>query len=140
MTTKENKANMSRLFIDLFNKGDLGVADELVVSDFIEHSALPGLPKGIAGLKAIAQILRSGYPDFHIEVEDAIAEGDRVVLRLTVGGTHQGALFGIPPTGKHAEWSEMHIIRVKDGKMIEHWDVLDLMSMMQQLGVMAPPG
>ena len=101
MSTEQNKANMSRLLIDLFIKGDLSVADELVAPDFIEHSGAPGLPSGIPGLKAIAQIIRAGFPDFNFSVDDVVAEGDRVVLRLTEEGTQRGELFGVPPSGKH---------------------------------------
>ncbi len=111
--------------------------DELAVPDFIRHSGPPGLPQGIAGAKAMAQTIRASFPAFQVEVEDAIAEGDWVTLRLMVAGTHQGTLFSIPPTGKRARWSEIHIMRVEDGKMVEHWFVADIMSMMQQLGLMA---
>ncbi len=140
MSTEQAKANMSRLFVDLFNKGDLSVADELVLPDFIEHSAQPGLPAGIPGLKAIAQVIRAGFPDFHITIEDVMAEGDRVSMRLTEEGTQTGALFGMPPSGKRASWSAMHLIRVEDGKMAEHWDVIDFQSMLRQLGVLPTPG
>lgn len=135
-TTEQNKVNMSRLIVDLLGKGDLSVVDELAVPDFIEHSGPPGLPQGSAGAKAMAQTIRAGFPDYHVEVEDAIAQGDRVTLRLMVGGTHQGTLFSIPPTGKRAHWSEIHIMRVEEGKMVEHWFVADIMSMMHQLGLM----
>jgi steroid delta-isomerase-like uncharacterized protein len=134
VSSEQNKVNMSRLMVDLFAKGDISVADELVMPDFIEHSAAPGLPAGIAGLKAIAQIIRAGFPDFEVLVDDAVAEGDRVALRLTERGTHKGVMFGVPPSGRYASWSAMHLIRVKDGKMAEHWDVVDLLSMMQQIG------
>ena len=137
MSSEQNKANMSRLMVDLFGKGDLSVVDELVAPDFVEHSAAPGLPPGIPGLKAIAQHLRAGFPDFQVAVEDAIAEGDQVALRLLVGGTQTGQVFDIPPTGKQARWAEMHIMRVENGLMVEHWDLLDLMSMRQQLGALA---
>ena len=140
MSTERNKANMSRLMKDLFARGEMDVADELVMPDFIEHSAVPGLPDGIPGLKAVAQMIRAGFPDFNITVEDAIAEGDRVVLRLTEEGTQTGAVFGVPPSGRKARWSAIHIIRMEDGKMAEHWDVIDLMSMMRQIGGVPMPG
>jgi predicted ester cyclase len=136
VSIEQDKANMSRLMVDLFSNGDFSVVDELVAPDFVEHSAAPGLPPGIPGLKAIAQHLRAGFPDFQVAVEDAIAEEDRVVLRLTAGGTQRGQVFDIPPTGKQAQWAEIHIMRVKDGRMVEHWDLLDLISMRQQLGAM----
>ena len=140
MSNEQNKANMSRLMVDLFVKGNMSVADELVTPDFIEHSAAPGLPTGIPGLKAIAHIIRSGFPDFNLTVDDVVAEGDRVVLRLTKSGTQLGELFGVPPSGKFASWSAIHIIRMENGKMAEHWDVIDFMSMMRQIGAIPTPG
>ena len=139
MSIEQNKANMSRLMVDLFAKGDFNVADELVLPNFIEHSAAPGLPPGIAGLKTIAHIIRAGFPDFNVTVEDVFAEGDRVCLRLTEEGTQTGELFGMPPTGKQARWSAMHVIRMEGGKMAEHWDVIDFQSMRQQLGAIPAP-
>lgn len=139
MSIEQNKANMIRLLEDLFIRGNFKVVDELVAPDFVEHSAAPGMPGGIAGLKAIAEAIRAGYPDFTFSTDDVVAEGDRVVLRLTEEGTHQGMLFGVPPSGKHARWSAIHIIRVQDGKMAEHWDVIDLMSMMRQIGGIPAP-
>ena len=139
MSLEQNKANMSRLMVGLFAKGDFTVADELVLPNFIEHSAAPGLPPGIAGLKAIAHIIRAGFPDFNVTVEDVFAEGDRVCLRLTEEGTQTGELFGMPPTGKQARWSAMHVIRIESGKMAEHWDVIDFQSMRQQLGAIPAP-
>ena len=139
MSNERNKANMSRLMIDLFVKGDFSVVDELVAPDFVEHSAAPGMPGGIAGLKAVAQMIRAGFPDFDISVDDAVAEADRVVLRLTEMGTQTGFVFGIPPSGRKAKWSAIHIIRMEDGKMAEHWDVIDLMGMMRQIGALPTP-
>jgi len=126
--------------IDLFVKGDMKIIDELVKPNFVEHSAAPGMPTGVEGLKAISNMIRGGFPDFNIIVEDQIAEGDRVVLRFTEEGTHKGQVFGIPPSGKRARWSAIHIIRVEDGKMAEHWDAIDLLGMMRQIGAIpAPP-
>ena len=139
MSTEQDKAAMSRLMVDLFVKGDLAVADELVVPDYIEHSAAPGIPPGIPGLKATAQMIRAGFPDFDLTVDDAIAEGDRVVLHLTEMGTQTGAVFGVPPSGNYAQWPAIHIIRMENGKMAEHWDVIDLLGMMRQIGGIPAP-
>src|SRR5271157_2134404 len=108
MSTNQNKKNMCRLMIDLFVKGDMKVIDERVKPNFIEHSAALGMPTGVEGLKAIAKMIRDGFPDFNIIVEDQVAEGDRVVLRFTEEGIHRGQVFGIPPSGKQARWSAIH--------------------------------
>ena len=75
------------------------------------------------------------FPDLHVTVEDLIAEGDKIVGRVTLTGTHQGELLGIPATGKKVAFSEIHIVRISNGKAVEHWEIADIMSMMQQLGV-----
>ena len=104
MATEQDEANMSRLLVELLGKSNLSVVDELAAPDFIEHSGPPDHRNGVEGAKAMAQAIRAGFPDYHVEVEDTVSEGDRVVLRLKVGGTHQGPLFSIPPTGKNAQW------------------------------------
>lgn len=76
---------------------------------------------------------------FRYTVEDMIAEGDKVAARATASGTHQGDFLGIPPTGKHATWSEIHIGRVVDGKFVEHWANSDQLGLLQQLGVVPTP-
>ena len=112
----------------------MSVIDELAIPDFTEHCGPPDHRNGVAGAEAMARSIRAGFPDSHMEIEDAISEGDRVVLRLRVGGMYLGLLFNVPPMGKRAQWSEIRIMRVKNGKMVEHWFVADTMSMMQQLG------
>jgi steroid delta-isomerase-like uncharacterized protein len=141
MSAEENKAAMRRIPLEAFNEGNLDVADALFTADYIEHLPLPpGWPTGIAGFKQFVTSLRAAFPDFQYTVEDEIAEGDKVVLRLTAQGTHLGELFGIPATGKHATWTEIHIARSADGKLVEHWANLDQLGQMQQLGVIPTPG
>ncbi len=105
----------------------MAVIDEFLDPNLVEHREL------------ITTFL-GAFPDLQVTVEDLIAEGDKVVGRLTVTGTHQGELMGIPATGKKVSFSEIHIVRISNGKVVEHWEVADIMSMMQQLGVVQPPG
>jgi predicted ester cyclase len=141
MSTEENKALMRRIPQEVFNRGALDVVDEVMVADFVEHvPAMPGFPTGIAGIKAHAAAMREAFPDFQYTVEDEIAEGDRVMHRVTGRGTMRGALMGMPPTGKQATWTEIHIGRVAGGKIVEHWAAFDMMGMMQQLGLLPTPG
>jgi predicted ester cyclase len=111
------------------------VIDDLIADDFVEHSLPPGSPAGKEGLKQVLTNLRNTFPDFSYTIEDEIAEGDRVVQRLTGRGTMQGELQGMPPTGKQAAWQEIHIARYRDGKAFEHWATIDQLGMMQQLSL-----
>ena len=136
--TEQNKTSFKRLYEEVFNQGNFDVADELIGANVIEHQQQPCVAPDAAGpelVKQIARFFRSAFPDLNIAVEDLIAEGDRVAARVTIMGTHQGELMGIPPTGKRVEVSSMDIIRFEDGKAAEHWGETDIMSMMQQLGV-----
>ena len=140
MSTEENKARMNRIPLEVFNEGKLGVVDELMAADYVEHVATPGFPGGTAGLKQFVTALRAAFPDFNYTVDDSIAEGDKVVQRVTARGTMKGAFAGMPATGKQATWTETHIARVADGKLVEHWADQDRLGMLQQLGVIPTPG
>ena len=136
MSTEENKALVRRqaeLFQEFWRTGNAAVLDEVIAPDFVNHT--PGIPPDLAGMKAAMPMFRTAFPDLTIQAEDLVAEGDKVVLRITNRGTHQGELMGIPPTGRPILISEIHIYRIADGKIVERWGVWDQLGMMQQLGV-----
>ena len=133
MPIEENKAIVRLICDEVFNKGNLAVADEVFAADYVEH--LPGLPSGLDGFKDFLAMLRAAFPDLHVTIEDLIGEGDKVVWRWTMQGTHQGELFNLPPTGKQATWTEIQIGRFADGKLVEHWMSFDRLDLLQQLGV-----
>jgi len=134
------KSAMRRIPEVVFSKGDLDVLDEVVLEDYVEHVELPpGSPQGRDGLKALVTMVRAAFPDFHYLIEDEIAEADRYVLRCTAQGTHKGDFQGIPATGRFVSWEEVHIARVQDGKLAEHWAVYDTASMLRQLGAIPQP-
>jgi steroid delta-isomerase-like uncharacterized protein len=135
-TAEENKAQFRRVYEELFNGGNLDVAEEVVAPDFLNHEAPPGMDRGPKGTRGLANMLRTAFPDLHFEIEELIAEGDTVAGRLTMSGTHKGPLMGMPPTGRSMRQAHMHFVRFRDGKAIEHWGVRDDLSMMQQLGAM----
>lgn len=139
-TEAENKARFRRTYEELLNGGELSVADELVAPDFVNHEAPPGMDRGPESMRGLATMLRTAFPDLHFTIEDLVAEGDTVAGRLTMSGTHEGPLMGMPPTGRSVRQDHMHIVRFRDGKAIEHWGVRDDPGMMQQLGVIPPPG
>lgn len=140
MSTEQNKAIARLLPEEVLNKGNLAVADQVVAADYIEHVTAPGIPNNLDGFKQFATAFRAAFPDFQCTVEDEIAEGDRVVQRLTFRGTQVGAFLGIPATGKQATWSEIHICRMAGGKLVEHWAILDQLGLLQQLGIIPAPG
>jgi len=139
MSVEQNKAIMSRLVEEAINKGNLNMFDEVAVPDAVDHTLPPGMPSGAAGNKMFFGMLRTAFPDIHYTIEDAIAEGDYVVQRVTGQGTMKGEFMGMKPTGKHAKWSEIHIVRLKNGKIVEHWGNVDQMGMLQQLGLVPMP-
>ena len=141
MATQQDLASLRRIPEEVFSKGNLAVADEVVAANYVEHVPLPpGMPTGIAGLKAFVGGLRAAFPDLKYTIEDEFADGDQVVQRLTASGTHEGEFLGMAATRKKATWSEIHMSRVTDGKLVEHWANTDQMGMLQQLGIIPTPG
>jgi steroid delta-isomerase-like uncharacterized protein len=137
MSTEENKALARRVIEEMFNEGNLDVADELIASDYVDHDpAMPEEVRGPEGFKEYVGMYRSAFPDLHIQIEDQIAEGDKVVTRWTGTGTHEGELAGIAPTGNYVTLPGMEIVRISEGKLVEGWEGYDSMTMMRQLGVM----
>jgi steroid delta-isomerase-like uncharacterized protein len=132
---EENKAVVRRWYEDLFNPGNLDVADEIIAPDHAHHDpTLPDLPSGPEGQRQLASLYRDAFPDAHITVEDQLAEGDEVVTRWTARGTHQGELMGVPPSGNQVEISGIAINRVSGGKIEETWSSYDALGIMQQIG------
>lgn len=138
--SEENKAVSRRVLEESFNQGNLAVIDELVSADYVDHDLPPGLPDGPEGFKQLVAMYRAAFPDVQMAIEDVVAEGDKVVIRWTARGTHQGELMGIPPTNKQVTVTGIDINRLAGGKMAEHWGNFDQMGMMQQLGVIPSPG
>jgi len=136
MSTEENKAVSRRVAEEIFNGGNLDLADELYAPDYVLHDpALPEDLHGPEGLKQYVGITMGGFPDARVTIEDQIAEGDKVVDRWTAIGTHMGDFMGIPPTGMRFEVSGITISRFAGSKIAEDWYQGDDLGMMQQLGV-----
>ena len=136
MSTEENKALARRVIEEMFNKGNLDVADELIAPDYVDHDpAMPEDVRGPEGFKEYVSAYRSAFSDLHVEIEEQLAEGDLVATRWTGTGTHDGELAGIPPTGNRVTLPGMEIVRISGGKLVEGWEGYDSMTMMRQLGV-----
>ena len=139
MSTEENKAMLRRVWEEVFNKGDLAVANEIMVPNYVYRGPMGQELKGPEGFKQVVTMFRTAFPDLHATVEDMFAEGDKVAHRATIRGTHKGDLMGIAPTGKQVTVSATVISRFVGGKEVEAWANIDMLAMFQQLGV-SPPG
>ena len=138
MSAEENKAIARRAY-DAINRIDLDALEEMVDSDITDHDPAPGQGPGLEGVKQYFSALHAAFPDVHMDVEDMIAEGEKVVARVSVSGTHQGEFLGIEPTGNRVTIKGIDILRITDGRVVEHWGNFDDLSMLQQLGVVEPP-
>jgi steroid delta-isomerase-like uncharacterized protein len=134
LTPEENKAQFRRTYEELLNGGNLAVAEELVAPNFVNHEAPPVKDLGPESMRGVATMLRTAFPDLHFEIEELVAEGDTVAGRVTMRGTHEGPLMGMPATGRTVRQDHMHFVRFRDGKAVEHWGVRDDVTMMRQLG------
>jgi steroid delta-isomerase-like uncharacterized protein len=132
-----NKATFHR-FYDAMNTGDAEVIsktiDEVVEPNVLFHAPVPTGATGAQALKQVWAVLLRAFPDIHVAVEDVITEGDKVVCRDTVTGTHQGEYRGLPPTGKSVRYNEIFIVRFAGGRIAEIWGVVEVFSQLQQLG------
>lgn len=136
--TPEHKRALARRYLDaVWNQGDLTVIDELIAPDFRQHAA--GVPQGRDGVKGFFTMLHAAFPDVQATIEDIITEGDTVVWRLTIRGTHRGLFRGIAPTGKHITITAMNILRLANGQFVENWGEQDNLGLLQQLGVLPTP-
>lgn len=133
MTIEENKALVRRFIDEVFVKGRLDAVDELVAADFVPHT-WPSTGDGRDDLKHAMERIRNGLSEPSFEVEDEIAEGDRVAVRLTAGATHTGDFMGMAGSGKRYSIGEIHIFRITDGMVVEHWHQFDQVGLMKQLG------
>ena len=141
MSAEKNKAIVQRYHDELFNKGNLTVADEVFDPKYLNTAFENlGLPRGPEGFKQYVSMIRTGFPDFHVDLEDQVAEGDKEVHRLIARGTHKGKFMDIAPTNKKVEVSAIVIDHFSEGKVMKTWAEIDMLGMMQQLGVVPSPG
>ena len=138
MSSEANKA-LVRRFFEAFNAGDLdGVAAVFATNAVVHNSGAPD-PLNLEGFRQLAAVFLAAFPGGQHSIDDMIAEGDKVVTRITYRGAHTGDLMGIPPTGKHVAVSAMTIDQIANGKIVETWRLFDQMGMMQQIGVIPTP-
>lgn len=137
---EKNAAAMKRFYEEVVNKGNLKLIDELVAAEFVEHEEMPGMKPGREGLKEFFTMFRAAFPDLQFQINDLAAKGDKVWAYITIRGTHKGQFMDMAPTGKTIEVKGFDIVRLVNGKAVEHWGLTDSMTMMMQLGAIPMPG
>lgn len=138
MSIQDSNKQLARDYFTAFLAADEAWWNEHIAPGFRRHD--PGLPfevVGPAGVKRLADALLPGIPDMQLPIEDVMAEGDKVLVRLRVKGTHGGELMGIAPTGRPIDIAVMDMFVIRDGKLVEHWALLDNLGLLRQLGVTA---
>ena len=136
--SEQNKRIFACLMEEVFNRGNLDAADEFVASDFLNHEAATDAPRGPEGFKEPVRWLRAAFPDLRAVLHESVAEGDLVVGRITLSGTHRGEFMGVPATGRSFSVQHLHMYRVTDGKVSEHWACRDDLGQLAQLGLLPP--
>jgi steroid delta-isomerase-like uncharacterized protein len=141
----DNSTTMRRAY-ELINHGDIDGFGELMADGFVEHEELPGLAPTKQGVLDLFRGYRAAFPDLHMKAVEVLESGDRTIARVSASGTQRGEFMGLPASGRHAETQLIDIMRFDaDGKISEHWGVMDMLTMLQQLGAVpdgppAPPG
>jgi steroid delta-isomerase-like uncharacterized protein len=126
-----------RIFDEVWNQKNLSIADEVIASGFVAHDPHGSSPRsGPEGYKEFVREYLAAFPDLHLTVEDQVCNETAVATRWTCTGTHNGPLFGIPPTGRRVTLSGIAYSRFENGKCTVTWNSWDALSLMQQLGVM----
>jgi predicted ester cyclase len=139
--SEQNTRLARRALDEVFASGDFAAVNEIFHPEFINHEAGPNTPPGPEGLKMTVGWLHASFSDMHYEIEDEITQGDKVVERVISSGRHTGPFLGFPPSGKTYAAQQIHIYRIADGKIIEHWSCRDDLSQGIQLGLIpgGPP-
>lgn len=133
MLNIENKRVARRVLEEIFPANDEDALREVISDQFLNHEAPEGTPPGLGAITMFMHILNRAFSEQRWQIEDVIAEGDKVVLRCTHSGVHTGDYFGVAATGRTFAYKQMHIIRIVEGKGVEHWAVRDDATLMRQL-------
>ena len=139
-TSREEMTRVNRRFIEIFQSGDVDAIDEVCAPNYVDHDPGPGQSPDREGLKQWLRSSRDSFSDISFTVEDEIIEGDKLCVRSRFSGRHTGDFQGMPPTNKTVSIQSIDILRIENGKAVEHWGVLDAAGMLQQLGMMPGPG
>ena len=135
----QNKQVVRRIWSELVNGERVGSLEELVSHDFVDHTPLPGLSPDLEGLQTRLTVLHHAFPDFQSKILDVTAEDDKVVVLVSSSGTHLNSFLGEVPSQKRWQIMEIHILRLAEGKLVEHWGIPDFFGMLEQLGMVDAP-
>lgn len=127
-----NKAVVERLVRDIVNGGQVDLLDEVLSDEFVAHGVGPG-PSGPDGMRRLIATWRAAFPDWQDQIEEIVAEGDLVVIKISARGTHNGPLLGIEPTGEAVEWGMIEMVRLAEGKITEQWGYSDFSEVVRRL-------
>ena len=133
MSTEANK-EIVRRYQEAYNNEDYDALDEIVAADVSTPNMISSMPRGLEGAKLVHQKTVLGMPDYHTTIEDLIAEGDKVVARVSMTGTHTGNFYGIPATGRKVNLTGIFVVRIENGKIVEHWGEENGSEVLRQLG------
>jgi steroid delta-isomerase-like uncharacterized protein len=133
------KAVVRRNTVEVQGKGNFAVFEELFADDFVDHTPQPNMTPDKAGVRKLYSYIRDAFPDFRAEVHWQLADGDRVTTYKTYYGTHEGPLLGVAPTHRKIHFESVDVMRVRNGRITDHWGVGNLLSLMQQIGGWTPP-
>jgi predicted ester cyclase len=137
---EEKNKQVIREFTRIFkNEHNVDGVGHLFDKKFVHHFRGP-MPSGFEGLKQVGLMMNGAFPDVVVTEDDLIASGDKVVERSSAAATHKGAMMGTPPSNKRINWSEIHIYRLRDGKIAEHWAEVSMMELLQQIGALPQVG
>jgi predicted ester cyclase len=137
--TTDTKRMIERIPLEVFNNNKFELVDELLSTDYVDHTTPPNVAPTREGFKSVAVAMKTAFPDLRYTIEDVIESGDRIVHRLTATGTMKADFMGIRATGKPATWNEIHIGRVANGRLAEHWGVIDQLGLLVQAEVIPSP-
>ena len=135
MSTEENK-DIVRRYQEIYNSNDLEALGEVVAEDVLTPKIMAGMKPGLEGAKQVHATTLIGMPDWHTRIDDLVAEGDKVAARITMTGTHTGDFWGFPASRNRVEFTGIYIVRIAEGKIVEHWGEEDGISLMQQIDVL----
>ena len=137
MSTVDNKTLVQQFFDEVINQRNLAALGQFISPNAVNHTVPAGLPQEPSQFLGLHL---GAFPDMKATVEDLLADGDKVIARVSYRGTHHGAFMGIPPTGKPVAVMGINIFRIANGQLVEHWGLSDRITALRQLGVVPPPG
>ena len=129
----EPRELVERLHTELFASGDLATLDRFFAPDVVSHDMPPGFPQGIEGVRLFFSAFREGMPDVEVRIDEIVCEGDRAAVATMIDGTHTGPLMGLEPTGRRISVRGIDMVRVEDGRIVEHRGLTDIVGLMRQL-------